>query len=97
MTTCKSNFLRTPPEKNVLHCFEEKNKKKQRMYELAYSKSKLRDNDYNPLLWQANMDIQFPYPPLSKTHIKDRPHPLIKIYHTHHEYNLNVMNMIKMH
>ena len=62
MTTCKSNFPRTPQEKTVLHCIEEKLKKRQRIYELARSESEVRVNDYNPLLlllWQANMDIQF--------------------------------------
>ena len=46
MTTCRSNFPRTP----------------QRIYELARSESEVRVSDYNPLLlllWQANMDIQF--------------------------------------
>ena len=62
VTTCKSNFPRTPQEKTVLHCVEEKLKKRQRIYELARSESEVRVNDYNPvllLLWQANMDIQF--------------------------------------
>ena len=62
MTTCKSNFSRTPQEKTLLHCVEEKLKKRQRIYELARSESEVRVNDYNPLLlllWQANMDIQF--------------------------------------
>ena len=62
VTTYKSNFPRTPQEKTVLHCVEEKLKKRQRIYELARSESEVRDNDYNPLLlllWQANMDIQF--------------------------------------
>ena len=62
MTTCKSNFPRTPQEKTVLHCVEEKLKKRQRIYDLARSESEVRVNDYNPLLlllWQANMDIQF--------------------------------------
>ena len=31
-----------------------------------------------------------------KTQIRDRPHPLIKMYHTHHEYHLNVMNNERM-
>ena len=31
-----------------------------------------------------------------KTQIRGRPHPLIKLYHTHNEYHLNVMNIIKM-
>ena len=60
VTTCKSNFPRTPQEKTVLQCVEEKLKKRQRIYELAHSE--VRVNDYNPLLlllWQANMDIQF--------------------------------------
>ena len=62
MTTCKSNFPRTPQEKTVLHCVKEKLKKRQRIYELARSESEVRVNDYNPLLlllWHANMDIQF--------------------------------------
>ena len=50
VTTCKSNFPRTPQEKTVLHCVEEKLKKRQRIYELARSESEVRVNDYNPLL-----------------------------------------------
>ena len=59
VTTCKSNFPRTPQEKTVLHCVEEKLKKRQRIYELARSESKVRVNDYNPLLlllWQAKAE-----------------------------------------
>ena len=36
------------------------------------------------------------YPPLFKTQIRDRPHPLIKIYRSHHKYHLNIINIIKM-
>ena len=62
VTTCKSNFPRTPQKRTVLHSVEEKLKKRQRIYELPRSESEVRVNDYNSLLlllWQANMDIQF--------------------------------------
>ena len=45
VTTCKSHFPRTPQEKTVLHCVEEKLKKRQRIYELACSESEVRVND----------------------------------------------------
>ena len=62
ITSCKFNFPRKPCETAVLHCVEEKLKKRQKMYELKRSESEVRVNDYNPLillLWKTNIDIQF--------------------------------------
>ena len=59
VTSCRFNFPRKPCETAVLHCVEEKLKKRQKIYELKRSESEVRVNDYNPLLWQANVDIQF--------------------------------------
>ena len=62
VTLCRFNFPRNPCETAVLHCVEEKLKKRQKIYELKRSESEVRVNDYNPLillLWQANVDIQF--------------------------------------
>ena len=58
---CRFNFPRNPCETAVLHCVEEKLKKRQKIYELKRSESEVRVNDYNPLillLWQANVDTQ---------------------------------------
>ena len=62
IASCKFNFPRKPCETAVLHYVEEKLKKRQKIYELKRSESKVRVNDYSPLillLWKANIDIQF--------------------------------------
>ena len=62
IASCKFNFPRKPCETAVLHCVEEKLKKRQKIHELKRSESEVRVNDYNPLillLWKANIDIQF--------------------------------------
>jgi len=62
VTHCKFGFPREARETAIVHCVEEKLKKRQKIYNLARKESEVRVNDYNPLLlllWKANCDIQF--------------------------------------
>ena len=62
VTYCKFGFPREAREDAIVHCVDEKLKKRQKIYNLARKESEVRVNDYNPLLlllWKANCDIQF--------------------------------------
>ena len=62
VTYCKFGFPREARENAIVHCVDEKLKKRQKIYNLARKESEVRVNDYNPLLlllWKANCDIQF--------------------------------------
>ncbi len=62
ITRCKFGFPRQECENTKLNSVQESLKSRNRIYNLTRTETKVRVNDYNPLLlmlWKANIDIQF--------------------------------------
>ena len=62
VTYCKFGFPHEARKHAIVHCVDEKLKKRQKIYNFARKESEVRVNDYNPLLlllWKANCEIQF--------------------------------------